>query len=324
VLGGTGLDGAFKGLTFLASADNKGRAGNGNSDEAQIARSGKAVVFSSTATNLANGDKTSTADVYERTIFRKFEHTGKGKGVQTLQGVIGLVSATSAGKAGNGASTHPTVTDDGRYVAFQTDASNLLPGDTNGVTDIARADMRTGRPSQDWVSKTKFGIGNGASANPVISDAGEFILFDSEASNLRPSESVKPDPNGVKDVFLWNAPTRNVSLESRNADNGYLNSPSQHPATSSRGNYVPFESANPLIDLPLAQQLFPKLLEQPDALDVSQLPPLTNPDIPAPVLAKLVKAAGFKAAASSATADESAKAAASAGQQIYLRYLGAK
>jgi hypothetical protein len=324
VLGGAGLDKGFKGLTFLASADNKGRAGNGNSEEAQIARSGKSVVFSSTATNLAKGDKSAATDIYRRTIFRKFEHLAGGKGVQTLQGLIGLVSATRANKAGNGASSHPTITDDGRYVAFETDATDLLPGDSNGVTDIARADLKGRTPKQDWVSKTKFGIGNGASHNPVISDAGEFILFDSEATNLRPSESVKPDPNGVKDVFLWNAPTRNVSLESRNAENGYLNSPSQHPATSSRGNYVPFESANPLIDLPLATQLFPTLLEKPDTLDVSLLPALSNPDIPAPALPKLAKAAGFKAAASSAAADEVAKAAASAGQQVYLRYLGAK
>src|SRR4051794_26998900 len=324
VLGGSGLDAAFKGLTFLASAANNGAAGNGSSDEAQIARSGKSVVFSSTSTNLSKGDKSAAADVYRRTIFRKFEHTGNGKGVQTLQGVVSLVSATGSGKAGNGASTHPTVTDDGRYVAYQSDASNLLPGDSNGVTDIVRADLKSSRPKQEWVSKTKFGIGNGASHDPVISDAGEFILFASEATNLRPSESVKPDPNGVQDVFLWNAPTRNVSLESRDAENGYLGAPSQHPATSSRGNYVPFESADPLIDLPLAQQLFPKLLEQPDALDTSLLPQLTNPDIPAPELPRLVKAAGFKAAASSASIDEVAKAAAGAGQQIYLRYLGAK
>jgi hypothetical protein len=323
VLGGSGLDAAFKGLTFLASAATKGAAGNGSSDEAQIARSGKAVVFSSSSTNLVPGDKGASLDVYRRTIFRKFEHTGNGKGVQTLQGVLGLVSGTRSGKAGNGASSHPTITDDGRYVAFETDASDLLPGDSNGVTDIARADLNGRTPKQDWVSKTKFGIGDGPSHNPVISDAGEFILFDSEASNLRPSESVKPDPNGVKDVFLWNAPTRNVSLESRNAENGYLNSPSQHPATSSRGNYVPFESANPLIDLPLAQQLFPKLLETPDALDTSLLPELSNPDVPAPALPKLARAS-FKAAASSADADEVAKAAASAGQQVYLRYLGAK
>jgi hypothetical protein len=324
VLGGNGLDAGFKGLTFLASASNKGLAGNGNSDEVQIARSGKSVVFTSTSTNLAKGDKSAAADVYRRTIFRKYAHVGHGKGVQTLQGVISLVSATAAGKAGNGASTHPTVTDDGRYVAFQTDASNLLPGDRNGVTDIVRADLKTSRPKQQWVSKTKFGIANGPSHDPVISDAGLFILFDSDASNLRPSAAVKPDPNGVEDVFLWNAPTRNVSLESRNADNGYLNSPSQHPATSSRGNYVPFESANPLIDLPLAQQLFPTLLQQPAALNASLLPPLTNPDTPAPELPKLAQASGFKATASSATIDDVARAAASAGQQVYLRYLGAK
>jgi hypothetical protein len=323
VLGGTGLDAGFKGLTFLASADNKGRAGNGNSGEAQIGRSGKSVVFSSTASNIVAGDRNSNSDIYERTMFRKFTHIG-GKGVQTLQGVIRLVSATRSGGAGNGPSSHPTVTDDGRYVAFETDASNLLPGDSNGVTDISRADMNGRTPKQDWVSKTKFGIGNGASHNPVISDAGEFILFDSDATNLRPSESVKPDPNGVKDVFLWNAPTRNVSLESRDAENGYLSSPSQHPATSSRGNYVPFESANPLIDLPLAQQLFPKLLEDPTALDASALPALSNPDIPAPQLPRIAGAASFKPAASAASVDDVAKAAASAGQQVYLRYLGAK
>src|SRR3954447_5553853 len=117
VLGGAGLDKAFKGLTFLASADNKGRAGNGNSDEAQIARSGKSVVFSSTASNLIGGDRNPNSDIYRRTIFRKFAHVG-GKGVQTLQGVIRLVSATRSGSAGNAPSSHPTVTDDGRYVAF--------------------------------------------------------------------------------------------------------------------------------------------------------------------------------------------------------------
>src|SRR4051794_8493518 len=315
ILGGSGLDAAFKGLTFMASAGKKGAAGNGNSHEAQIARSGKAVVFSSTATNLDRGDRSPADDVYRRTMFRKFAHV-RGKGVQTLQGVLDLVSATRAGKAGNGASSHPTITDDGRYVAFETDASNVLASDTNGVSDITRADLKGRRPKQEWVSKTKFGIGNGASHNPVISDAGEFVLFDSEATNLRPSESVKPDPNGVKDVFLWNAPSRNVSLESRDADNGYLSSPSQHPVTSSRGNYVPFESAYPLIDLPLARQLFPKLVDQASAFDASQLPVLSSPDVPAPQLQR--------PATSAAGLDGAAKAAAGAGQQIYLRYLGAK
>ena len=87
---------------------------------------------------------------------------------------------------------------------------------------------------------------------------------------------------------------------------------------------MPFESANPLIDLPLATQLFPKLVDNPAALDVAKLPVLSNPDIPAPALPKLAAASGFKAPTASASADDVAKAAAAAGQQIYLRYLGAK
>ena len=307
VLSGSGLDKDFRGLTFLAS-QRRGKAGNGDSSEPYLSRSGKSVVFTSTASNLGGRGE----QVYRRTMFRKFERVG-GKGVQTLQGDTHIVS-----KGGNGASSHPSVTDDGRYVAYETTASNLLPGDSNGVSDIVRADMRNpGRPRQEWVTRTRIGgIANGPSHNPVISDAGEFILFDSEASNMRPSESVRPDPNGVRDVFLWNAPTRNVSLESRNAENGYIFSPSQHPATSSRGNYVPFESANPLIDLPLAEKVLPDLVEEPDAIDLEAvLPKLSDPDIPAPQLPVLARPSAN---------DPISRAAARAGQQVYMRYLGPK
>jgi hypothetical protein len=324
ILAGARDNAVFKGLTFLASAAEDGTAGNANSSEPYIARSGKAVVFTSTSTNLAAGDPGPTPDVYRRTIMRKFQRSGNGDGVQVLRGSVDLISATPEGRAGNGASRHATITDDIRYVAFETDASDLLPGDTNGVTDIARAHLHSdGKSTQEWVSKTTTGgIGNGPSHNPVISDAGSFILFDSDATNLRPSATHKLDPNGAKDVFLWNAPTRNVSLESRNAQNGYLSAPSQHPATSSRGNYVAFESADPLIDLPLSQQLFPQLVEQPGALDRSLLPQLSSPDIAAPYLPHAVTAAGFSQPPETASLAEVAAAAATAGQQVYVRYLG--
>jgi hypothetical protein len=245
-IGGTHENKVFTGLTFLASAAPDDKPGNGDSGEPYFARSGKAVVFSSTATNLAAGDRTRSSDVYERTIVRRFKRLASGDGVQTLQSRLFLVSETPTGGAGNGGSRHPAVSDDTRYVAFETDASDILMGDSNGVTDIARADMDRGRATIDWVSATPLGgIANGPSHDPVISDAGEFILFESDATNLRPSVYVRPDPNGVKDVFLWNAPTRNVSLESRDATNGYLSQPSEDPATSSRGNYVAFESTSP-------------------------------------------------------------------------------
>jgi hypothetical protein len=72
-----------------------------------------------------------------------------------------------------------------------------------------------------------------------------FVLFESEATNLRPSSSVRPDPNGVTDVFLWNGRSGNVSLESRDSTNHYLPAASHAPVTSSRGNYVLFEGGNP-------------------------------------------------------------------------------
>jgi len=289
-------DKGFKGMTFLASASDKGKAGSRHSYDVSFARAGKAVVFTSEAANLDKGDSSATPDVYERTFVRQYKRIG-GKGVQALTFDTRLVSAKSNGRSGNGASTNPSVSDDGVYIAFETLASDLLPGDSNGVSDVAEANLKGKRVKQQWVSRSGFsGIGNGASNRPVISGAGEFVLFDSEATNLKPSASVKDDPNGVRDVFLWNRPSGNVSLESRDSDNGYIASASQNAATSSRGNYVPFESANPLIDLPLAPVLAP-------VGDTLAIPALTDPD----------------ALAGTAATDGNP-----ALLQVYVRYLGPK
>lgn len=322
VIRGRGHDRGFRGLTFLASASARGRAGDRDSYDVVISRSGKSVAFTSEASNLHRGDRNRRPDVYRRGFTRKFRHLGRGRGVQTLTFKTQLISATRRGRAGNGPSRHPAITDQGDYVAFETDATNLLGGDHNGVTDIARARVGRRGVRQDWVSKAFTGIGNGPSNRPVISGAGEFVLFDSEATNLKPSESVKDDPNGVRDVFLWNAPTRNVSLESRDAENGYLASPSQAPATSSRGNYVPFESANPLIDLPLVRTAAPSLLTLPPLQLLGAIPSLIDPDLVAPGGgAPGVPNLGLLA---SRTARGAAVPQMPALQQVYMRYLGPK
>jgi hypothetical protein len=249
-----GYNKQFNGQTLLASASTKGAAGNGDSFQAQFARAGKAVVFTSLASNLARGDANGVSDVYERTMKRVYKH-GHHKGKQVLRLGTALVSATRAKRAGNGPSSTPSVTDDGRYVAYQTNASNLLRGDRNGVSDVAEADLKGSRVKQTWVSKSKATtIGNGASGAPTISDAGEFVFFQSLATNLKPSSSVHNDPNGVQDVFLWNRPSGNVSLESRDSENGYLDAPSGSPVSSSRGNYVPFVTQSKLVDSSLASR----------------------------------------------------------------------
>ncbi|HEY2604350.1 MAG TPA: hypothetical protein VGI67_22525 [Thermoleophilaceae bacterium] len=299
VLHASGHDAGFKGLTFLASAGRDGRAANGNSWHVSIARAGKALVFASDATNLSRADRNGATDVYERTFNRHYVHI-KGHGAQVLEFETILVSANSSGVAGNGPSINPSVTDDGQYVAFESTANNLASGDTNGVSDVFEADLAGRHPRQAIVSRSKFsGLGDGPSNHPVISDAGEFVLFDSLADNLRPSGSVANDTNGARDVFLWNRPTGNVSLESRNADNGYLATASQHPATSARGNYVPFESADPDIDLNVAQIS--------DAGN-SQVPALIDPDVIAPTV-PTVEVPGLPG-------PDPALA------QVYVRYLG--
>jgi Tol biopolymer transport system component len=301
VLRASGHDRGFKGLTFLASASARGRAGNGSSSHVSFARAGKALVFASDANNLSRADHNGTTDVYERTFNRHYVHI-KHKGVQVLQFKTIAVSANGSGAVGNGASTNPTVSDDGRYVAYESLANNLAGGDTNGVSDVFEANLSGRHPRQTIVSHSKFsGLGDGASNHPVISDAGEFVLFDSLSDNLRPSGNVATDTNGVRDVFLWNRPTGNVSLESRNAVNGYLDTPSQHPATSARGNYVPFETANPSIDPAAAAHAS-------DVTSAPQVPDLIDPDVIAPTV-PTVEVPGL------AGPDPAL-------EQVYVRYLG--
>jgi hypothetical protein len=250
----TGLDGGFTGRTVLASANNGNHAGTGDSYDLSFARSGKAVAFTSVARNLDRGDHNSRPDVYLRTMTRKYVHLGHGRGKQILRFRTQLVSADARGRAGNGPSGHPSVDDFGRYVAYQTEASDLLPRDHNGASDVGRADMSVKPPAQALVSRSRFsGQGDGPSRRPVISGAGLFVLFESDANNLRPSATVRRDTNGVTDVFLWNGRSGNVSLESRDSQNHYLPASSAAPVTSSRGNYVLFEGGNPRQSKPVHQ-----------------------------------------------------------------------
>jgi hypothetical protein len=301
VLRGKGLDRGFRGLTFLASANRRGEAANGNSWHVSFARAGKALVFASDASNLSAADHNGVTDVYERGFIRHYVHV-QGHGEQVFEFRTTLVSGNSSGQPGNGASINPTVTDDGRYVAYESTASNLAAGDVNGVSDVFEAKLGGRHPSQTIVSRSAFsGLGDGASNHPVISDAGEFVLFDSMADDLRPSADVGADTNGVRDVFLWNRRSGNVSLESRNAVNGYLDTPSQHPSTSSRGNYVPFETANPDIDPAAAAHAA-------DVTQAPEVPDLIDPDVIAPAV-PTVDSPGL------AGPDPAL-------QQVYVRYLG--
>lgn len=150
-----------------------------------LSADGRVAVFDSNAQNTP-GDHNGTTDVfaYDRTT-RKAQ----------------LVSVAGSGEAGNQGSRNPSVSGDGRFVAFQSDADNLVAGDTNGVTDVFVFDRMTGAIQR--VSVASDGTqGDRASYLPqrstrVLSHDGRFVAFESFASNL-----VADDTNGVADVFV--------------------------------------------------------------------------------------------------------------------------
>jgi hypothetical protein len=222
----------YRRLTFLASANRAGQAGNADSYQLSFARFGHFVAFTSQATNLASNDRDSGEDVYRRGFER-------GKWGKNFTFTTKLVSQRN-GRPGNGPSSHPSINEYGQFVAYQTDANNLLAGDTNGVTDIVRADVVTRR--NIWVSYSVDGPPNAASVGPEISGGGLFVFFASKATNLRPGKKIRPVANGHQNVMLWNKNNRHVSIEARDYERRYLDGPASNPTSSLRGNYVLFES----------------------------------------------------------------------------------
>src|SRR5213078_1016671 len=110
-------------------------------------------------------------------------------------GMTERVSVASDGTQANNASSYPVLSADGRFVAFDSAATDLVAGDTNGVSDVFVHDRQTG--TTERVSVASDGTeGNAASAGATLSADGRFVAFHSAATNL-----VAGDTNGTNDVF---------------------------------------------------------------------------------------------------------------------------
>jgi Tol biopolymer transport system component len=122
-----------------------------------------------------------------------------------------LASVSSNGTQGNGGSGKYGVgiSADGRYVVFQSDASNLVPDDTNGHTDIFVRDRLTGTTKRVSVSSSGM-QGDGNSSSPTISADGRLVLFSSQASNLVPGET----DDHVSNLFVHDMVTGTTTLVS--------------------------------------------------------------------------------------------------------------
>jgi Tol biopolymer transport system component len=169
------------GSVIRASVPSSGCEGNGHSVAPSISADGSSIAFESEATNLVAGDTNGRADVFVRDL---------GAGTTTR------VSVNSSGAQGNGRSTHPSISADGRYVAYLSAASNLVAGDTNGAPDVFLFDRTNGSIAR--VSLGSLDVqGNKASTWSVLSRDGRFVAFPSASTQL-----VDGDSNAAMDVFV--------------------------------------------------------------------------------------------------------------------------
>ena len=210
------------GTTERVSVDSAGAQGNGDSLARALSADGRYVAFRSVATNLVSGDTNGVQDVFLR---------------DRQAGTTERVSIDSAGVQGNGDSSSPSISSDGRYVVFRSAATNLVSGDTSGWRDIFLRDRQSG--TTERVSVDSLGAqGNGSSQYPSISADGRYVAFHSYATNL-----VSGDTNGAFDVLVrdrQSGTTERVSVDTAGAQG---NEDSDSALISSDGRYVAFKSA---------------------------------------------------------------------------------
>ncbi|MEP9351911.1 tandem-95 repeat protein [Xanthobacter sp. KR7-225] len=216
------------GETRMLSSAADGTAGNGYTSYYTVSPDGTKVMFLSQASNLVAGDTNGNADEFVKDL---------------ATGAVTMVASASNGTPGIGYSNSFTFSPDGTKVLFMSEASNLVPDDTNGATDIFLKDLATGELT--LISSASDGtLGNDYSGSFAFSPDGTKVVFWSYASNL-----VAGDTNDAMDVFAKDLATGTVTLLSSASDGtpgdgssyylGFTPDGTQVLISSEAGNLVP-------------------------------------------------------------------------------------
>ncbi len=203
------------------SVSTSGAQADSDCERARFSADGRYVVFDSRASNLDSADGNSRRDVFVRDL---------------VLGTTRCASLTHLGATGDRDSWNGSISADGTRVAFESDATNLVFWDTNNHTDVYVRDFAANsvtRASMSWNALE----GNGPSMRPSISPQGDFVAFESQASNLSIGDS-----NYQNDIFLrdlQNGFTQRISINTTGAQG---NMRSFEPQFSGDGRYVCFMS----------------------------------------------------------------------------------
>ncbi|MBI2169982.1 MAG: PD40 domain-containing protein, partial [Actinobacteria bacterium] len=206
------------GTTTRVSTSSLGVQADDGSSAPAISADGRYVAFESDATVLVTGDTNDVRDVFVK---------------DTQTGTVTRVSVPTGGSQGNGESTLPAISADGRHVVFESDATNLVSGDTNLSRDVFRHDRQTGttvRVSEPWDGVALMGD----SERAAIDETGRYVAFQSEAQNMVPGSDT-----AAADIFVRDMQT---GTNSRVSDTGGSDGWDFYPAISRDGRYVAFRS----------------------------------------------------------------------------------
>src|SRR3989442_5842419 len=208
--------------------------GNGDSWGPVLSPNGRFVLFSSTANNLvinSNGNAFPVLVAPHLNVFLR-DRTAR---------TTTLVSVNLNGTGGGNGDSIPTgISTHGRYACFESSASDLTPGDTNGVTDVFVRDLWSNTTA--LVSANLAGVpGNGVCRGSAMTPDGRYVAFVSAATNL-----VAGDTNGIPDVFVRDLQTQtpilvSVGAKITNSSSGFFPS-SESPDITPDGRYVAFYS----------------------------------------------------------------------------------
>lgn len=208
--------------TARIAVSTTGLQGDGPSDSPAIASGGQYVAFASSSSNLTKADSNGTSDVFVHDL---------------ATGTTDVISVSLAtGRTGNSFSSLPSISADGRFVAFVSFASDLVPDDTNSAWDTFVYDRVAGNTELISLSSTGVSQGSVEFQRPAISADGRFVAFSSSASTLVPR-----DTNGSVDVFVRDR-LIGRTIRASIGDLGQANGESLNPSMSRDGRFVVFQS----------------------------------------------------------------------------------
>ncbi len=203
------------GTTTRVSLASDGQEANGASEGPSISADGRYVAFFSGADNLVADDTNFVRDVFVRDL---------------VAGTTTRVSLKTGGLQATDHSEGPSISADGRYVAFESSAGDLVDGDTNAMSDVFVHDREASTTTRVSIASVTGDQANGPSTGASISADGRYVAFSSGATNLGAS-------NGTSNVFVRDREDGTTTLVSVAA-----NGDSYAPSISADGRYVAFAS----------------------------------------------------------------------------------